>query len=79
MVLDPERSLKVEKTVIIADTIKHINHIRSENGRLQHDMHQLEVCNIFNDPPKLAVKGSKIVLLFRYCPKTLPGRLIVYS
>ena len=43
MVLDPERSLKAEKTVIIADTIKHINQIRNENGRLQHDVHQLEV------------------------------------
>lgn len=43
MVFDPERSLKVEKTIIIADTIKVINQIRSENGQLHHDKHQLEV------------------------------------
>jgi hypothetical protein len=43
MVLDPERSLKAEKTIIIADTIKVITQIRTENGQLHHEKLQLEV------------------------------------
>lgn len=43
MALDPERSLKAEKTAVIADTIKVLGSIRSENDQLRHEKEELTV------------------------------------
>lgn len=44
MALNPESSLRAEKTTVIADTIKVLGQIRSENGQLQDEKRQLQVC-----------------------------------
>ena len=46
MALDPDRSLKAEKTTVIADTIKVLGQIRAENGHLRHEKDQLQVCDL---------------------------------
>ena len=44
MALDPDRSLKAEKTTVIADTIRVLGQIPAENGHLRHEKDQLQVC-----------------------------------